>query len=152
MKNLMLIPFILLTSCQALMEEHQRQMAILCTYEGAYSAGVQDFQNGETSSAMQRLSSCQTQSMPQAMRGYNDGYAQVNAQPTTMGGVIGQVIDQSRNRAFACEITVFTDTFSAQGRSRNEALYNAKQKCTSSRHDGDFFCGKNSEYRCQELY
>jgi len=154
MKKLILIPILLLTSCQALMEEHQRQMAVLCTYEGAYSAGVEDFQNNESSRATQKLSGCQPQAMQQALRGYNDGYAQVgaNAQPTTIGGIIGQVIDQTRDQSFSCEIKVFTDTFSAKGRTQNEALFNAKKKCRLSRHDGDFFCKKNADYRCSQLY
>ena len=152
MKKLLLIPILLMTSCQAMMEEHQRQIAVLCTYEGAYSAGVQDLQNGESSRAMQRLSGCQAQALQESMRGYNDGYAQVASQPGTIGGIIDQVIGQNPNQVFTCEIKVFTDTFSAKGRTQNEALFNAKRNCRNSRHDGDFFCKKNADYSCSQLY
>lgn len=143
---------LILTNCQALREEHQRQMAVLCTYEGAYSAGVQDYENGEGSNALQKLSGCDAQTRGDALRGYNDGYAQIKSQPNSIGGIIDLVIDKTRNSVFSCEITVFNDTYRAKGRTRNEALFNTKQDCTSKRADKDFFCKNLSEYRCGQVY
>lgn len=143
-----------LSGCQAIMEEHRRQMVTMCTYDGAFSEGVQDAESGEGSQASQKLSSCTPNIKSQALRGYNDGYASVRANDNSIGGIIGSVIDShvKVDSSYNCEIEVFTDTFSAKGSSRAEALHNAKQVCTSRRDGDDFFCKKSSEYKCFKLY
>lgn len=145
---------VLLSGCQAMMEEHRRQMATMCTYDGAFSEGVQDAEAEEGSQASQKLSNCASGAKAQALRGYNEGYSSARANENSIGGMIGNVINSHvrGGSSYNCEIEVFTDTFSAKGSTRAEALYNAKQICTSRRDGDDFFCKKNSEYKCNKLY
>ena len=151
-----------LVGCQSIMEQHKKNMAALCSYDGAYSKGVEHAENEGKSQASQTLSSCDSAVLKQAMKGYNAGYASVMEQENSGTDVIGDLLGSvfgSKNKKskkkkeglHLCEIDVFTDSYSAKGASRAEALYKTKTACTTSRND-DFFCKKDSKYKCKKLY
>lgn len=141
-----------LCGCQMMIEEYKKQLSVLCTYEGAYSKGVEHAENGERSQASSELSACSSTTSTQALKGYNDGYMSIKNQEnntSTQINVIGSGTQKSSS--YICEIEVFTDTYSAKGRSRSEALYNTQKICSSKKGD-KFFCEDKSEYKCQKLY
>lgn len=161
MKNsvLLVLSLVYLTGCQALKEEHRRQMATLCTYDGAFSKGVKDAEEQTGSNAIQTMSPCSPELKAMAIRGYNHGYASITStKPVGVNGPVGNFLNDvledsvAKGNLFNCEINLFSSTYSAQGKSKEEALFNAKQKCTNQRHDGDFFCKNETEYSCSKLY
>lgn len=150
--------YILLTSitafcgCQALMEEYKNQLTAICTYDGAYSKGVEHAENDEKSQATSTLSACTGIALSQALKGYNDGYMSIKNQENNTSTQINIVGSSSQtNSSHVCEIEIFTDTFSAKGRTKSEALYNTQQVCIKRRKD-KLFCENKSEYKCQKLY
>ncbi len=145
MKIFISVFLVTLCGCQTIMEEHKRQMAVLCTYEGAYSKGAEHAENQEGSKASVTFALCGAQAKEEALRGYNDGYASYSE--SSSQGSIRPVLS-----SYVCEIEVFTEKFSEKGRSRAEALHNTKTTCSNSRHDGDFFCSKTSDYNCKKLF
>lgn len=151
-KNFLLL--LVLASCQSLQEADQRYMETLCTYDGAYSKGVEDAQKGENSQATSALSYCPSETKAEALRGYNDGYAAITEPDNSPGGIFGQVLKSTGiiKELYNCEIEVFTETFSAKGRSKQEAIYKAKQVCTAERKDDIFFCKDVSKYHCTKVY
>ena len=72
MKSILLTLLISLCGCQTIMDEYNKQMALLCTYDGAYSKGVEHAEGQEGSQASTTLTNCNSASMANALKGYNE--------------------------------------------------------------------------------
>lgn len=136
-----LIPLLLLTSCStmdmAAMQQQYKQE--VCNREKGFEMGRNDAEEGK------RMDSsfagvCDPQDRRDAMAGYREGFESISNQQGGDGVVVKvpgidiRVGNGQQQKSWACEISVFGDTFSGFADSRGRASAEAREKC-SAKHN-----------------
>lgn len=103
-----------------------------CHYEGAYSLGLNDQQNGHEM-LVQRLSSCPEESHKEALKGYKEGYTKSLTESNKETNIYIGNRSNYRKRYF-CKSKAFTETYSAFGPTKLEAKELALARCSKNHH------------------